>query len=142
MEPLPVQPCEGRMSWGHGLRVYSLIILSVPALAVCFCLSHCSVTVKRHHDQNKLGRKRFIWRILPQQCPPLKEIRTETHWGWNLEAGADAEAMEGLFLIEPRTTSPGIAPPPVGWALPRQSLIKKMPYRLAYSLILLKHFLS
>jgi hypothetical protein len=41
------------------------------------------------------------------------------------EAGADAEAMEGCyllacsacFLIEPRTTSPGMAPLTIGWAL-------------------------
>ena len=38
------------------------------------------------------------------------------------------------FLIEPRT-SPGMAPPTMGWALPHWSLIKKMSYRLDYSLI-------
>ncbi|EGW13786.1 hypothetical protein I79_020185 [Cricetulus griseus] len=27
-----------------------------------------------------------------------------------------------------RTTSPGIGPPTIGWVLPHQSLIKKMPY--------------
>ena len=54
----------------------------------------------------------------------------------SLETGADVEAMEGYcllacsacFLIEPRTTSLGMAPPTMGWALPHQSLIKKMPY--------------
>lgn len=29
------------------------------------------------------------------------------------------------FLIEPKTTSPGMAPPLMGWALPHSSLIKK-----------------
>jgi hypothetical protein len=52
-------------------------------------------------------------------------------------AGAgDAEAMEGCcllacsacFLIEPRTTSPGMAPPTMGSALPHRSLLKKMLY--------------
>jgi hypothetical protein len=51
--------------------------------------------------------------------------------GRNLEAGADAEAMEGMlltgllsmtcsacFVIELKTTSPGIAPPKMGWASP------------------------
>ena len=49
--------------------------------------------------------------------------------GRNQEAGADAEAMEGdaywlsmafsvCFLIELRTTSPGVALPTMGWALP------------------------
>jgi hypothetical protein len=50
----------------------------------------------------------------------------ELKQSWNLEAGADAEAMEGChllacsacFLIESRNTSPGISPPTVGWTLP------------------------
>ena len=49
-----------------------------------------------------------------------KEVRTGTQAGQ--EAGADAEAMEGCyllaclacFLIEPRTTSPGMIPPTRG----------------------------
>ena len=58
------------------------------------------------------------------------EVKTGTQAGQ--EAGADAEAMEGwmsltgllplacsvCFLIEPRSTSPGMAPPTMGWALP------------------------
>ena len=65
----------------------------------------------------------------------------------NLEAGADAEAMEGYcllafsacFLTETRATSPGMVSPTMGWALLYQSLIKNMPYRLAYSPILWGH---
>jgi len=34
------------------------------------------------------------------------------------------------FLIEPRTSSPGLAPPTMGCALPHQSLIKSLPHRL------------
>jgi hypothetical protein len=53
--------------------------------------------------------------------------------GRNLEAGADAEAMEACYLlacftcffIEPRPISPGMAPPAIGWALSYQTLIKK-----------------
>jgi hypothetical protein len=46
-----------------------------------------------------------------------KEVRTETQAGQ--EAGADADAMEGCyllacFLIEPKTPSPGMAPPTRG----------------------------
>ena len=61
----------------------------------------------------------------------------------NLEAGADAEATEGLltgillmacsacFLREPRITSSEMELLTMGWTLPYQSLIKKTPYRLA-----------
>jgi hypothetical protein len=33
-------------------------------------------------------------------------------------------ACSACFLIELRTTSPGMAPPTLGWALPHQSLRK------------------
>ena len=35
------------------------------------------------------------------------------------------------FLIEPRTTSPGVAPPTMNWDLLNQSPNKKTPYRLS-----------
>ena len=64
-----------------------------------------------------------------------------------------AEAMEGCcftglllmacsacFLIEPRTTSPGMAP--LTWLSLLTPITKKVPYRLAYVQILWRHFLS
>ena len=42
-------------------------------------------------------------------------------------------ACSACFLIEPRTTSPGMAPLTMGWALPYQSIMKKIPYSLSYS---------
>jgi hypothetical protein len=56
-----------------------------------------------------------------------KQREQKLKQGANLEAGADGEAMEGCcllvcsayFLIEPRTTSPRMAPPTMGWAFPR-----------------------
>ena len=42
------------------------------------------------------------------------------------------------FLIEPRTTNPGMTPPTMGCALPALSLIEKTPY----SWILWRHFLK
>ena len=49
-----------------------------------------------------------------------------------------------LSLLSCRTQdhSTGMAPPTMGWALAHPSQIKKMPYRLAYSLILWRHFLN
>ena len=60
----------------------------------------------------------FIQLILPHCCSSAKEVRTGTQAGQ--EAGADAAAMEACyilaccFLIEPKTTSPGMAPPTMG----------------------------
>lgn len=46
------------------------------------------------------------------------------------------------FLIKPRTTSPGIAPPTMDWALPHQPLVKRKLCRLAYwSNLWRRHFL-
>jgi hypothetical protein len=69
----------------------------------------------------KIGGKGFIRLILPHCCSSPKKVRTGTQTGQ--EAGADAEAMEGCYilacfpgflLIDPRTTSPGMAPPTMG----------------------------
>ena len=84
----------------------------------------------KHHDQNASW---FIQLTFPRCCSSPKEVRTGTHTGQeltqgrDLEAGPDAEAMEGCcllayfpwlaqlaFLIEPRTISPGIASPTMG----------------------------
>lgn len=46
------------------------------------------------------------------------------------------------FLTEPRTTSLEMAPPTMGWAIPHQSLIKKMPNTFAHNQILWRHFLN
>ena len=79
-----------------------------------------------------------------------RESGQELKQGQNLEAGADAEArgvwLTGLlitscpvcFLIEPRTTSLGMASPTVDCALLHQSLIKKTPS----SWISWEHFLN
>lgn len=68
----------------------------------------------------------------------------------NLEAGANAVAnvtCSICFLIESVITNtewyrPQWAGAGRGRALPRQSLIKKMSYRLSYSLILQRYFLN
>ena len=52
----------------------------------------------KHHDlRSKLGRKGFIQLTLPHCCSSPKEVRTGTQAGQ--EAGADAEAMEGCYLL-------------------------------------------
>jgi len=47
--------------------------------------------------KKKLGRKGFIQLTFPHCCSSLKEVRTGTQAGQG--AGADAEAMEGCFLL-------------------------------------------
>jgi hypothetical protein len=90
----------------------------------------------KHHDQKaNWGRKSLFDLYFHINCSSLKEARAGTQRR-NLEAGANAEAMEveccllacsACFLVEP--TSPEVTPPTMGWAFPCQSLIKKMSYR-------------
>ena len=49
---------------------------------------------------------------------------------WPGAAGLTFMSCSACVLIEAKTVIPGVAPPTVGWALPRQSLIKRMLYRL------------
>jgi hypothetical protein len=95
----------------------------------------------------KQWRKSLFQFTLPVDSrPSLREQELEgRRWcrghGGILLNGLFLMACSACFLIEPRTTCPGMAPPTMGWALPHQSLIKKMPYRLAHS-PLLRHFLT
>jgi hypothetical protein len=90
-----------------------------------FCLPRAGVSwsgflflPKTSWSKSKLGRKGFIQLILPHCCSSPNVVRTGTQAGQ--EAGADAAAMEACyilaccFLIEPKTTSPGMAPPTMG----------------------------
>jgi hypothetical protein len=47
--------------------------------------------------RSKLGRKGFIQLTLPYCCLSPKEVRTGTQAGQDI--GADAEAMEGCYLL-------------------------------------------
>jgi hypothetical protein len=98
----------------------------------------------KHYNQKQLGEERVILLTLPYISSLSTAVKTGT------STGADTETMKeyhflacsACSLIEPRTTSPGMAPPTMGWALTHISIIKKMPYRLAYSLIVWRHFLN
>lgn len=115
---------------------------------VSACL-RVTMAAMKHHDQSSVERKGFIWLAFPHCCSALKKVRTETQ-GRNLKTRADAETTEeccllaclGCSLIEPRTTSSGVAPLTMGWSLSHRSLIKKVSYKLAYSSILQRRFLS
>jgi hypothetical protein len=93
--------------------------------------------------------------LLYHHCSSLKKVKTGNptelepggrswcsgHRGVLL-TGLRHMACSACFLIESRTSSPGMAPPTRGWALFHQSLIKKMLYWLASSLVLWRYFLN
>lgn len=76
--------------------------------------------MKQHDSRSNWGGKR-LFGLHFYISLPLKEARTGTQIGQNLEAGAEAEpwwgaaywlALPGLFtlIMEPRTTSPNVTP--------------------------------
>ena len=90
--------------------------------------------------KSKLGRKGFIWFTLLYHCSSSKEVRTRTQTGQEPGARSWCRDHKGVqrtdflimahsacFLIELTTTCPGLVTPTVGWTLPYQSLINKMP---------------
>ena len=80
----------------------------------------------------KLREKGFASLTFPYNTHHQKQRWQELKQDQNLEAGAATEATEGrcllacsvFFLIEPRTNSPGLVPPTMGWALRPWSLRK------------------
>lgn len=110
----------------------------------------------KHNDQSNLGRKGFVLWSFHITVHYQRKSGQEFKEGRNLEAGADAEAVERSCLLAcPLTFTYSacchieLKTPTQGWhhsqqtgfPFPSQSLIKKMPFRLAYSPILWKHFL-
>jgi hypothetical protein len=61
------------------------------------CLSQGFYSFTNIMTKNQVGGKGFIQLTLPHWCTLLKEVRTRTQAGQ--EAGADAEAMEGCYLL-------------------------------------------
>jgi hypothetical protein len=86
-------------------------------------------------------------------CWAFKPGRTMTHFLHQSHTYSNkATPINSAFPYGPRgvgeggiftkTTTTGRAPPIMGWALPHQSLIKKMPFRLVHRPIFRRHFLN
>ena len=87
------------------------------------CLSQGFYSYTNHHDQEASWEGKGLFSVyLHIAVHHQRKSGLELTQGRSLEAGADAEAMErcpllacsACFLIEPRTTSPGMAPPTMG----------------------------
>ena len=87
------------------------------------------------------------WRgkgLLGFHCLSLKKVRTGT-WRqelmqrpWSAAYWLASPGLLSLLSYRTQDTSPGMAPPTTGWALPHRSVIKKT----SYSPILWRHFLN
>ena len=113
-----------------------------PTILVPTCL-RVSIAVMKHHVQKQLGEERvyvphssFIQQFVTKSNEGRNWSWTGT-WRQELMWRPQRSAAYWLapndllcLLTELRTVSPGIEPPTMSWALPHQSIIKKMPHRL------------
>ena len=66
------------------------------------------MAVMKHYDQGNLEKKGFIQLTLPGDSPSLRDVKAGTQTGQDVEARADAGAMEGRCLL---ASSSGFAQP-------------------------------
>ena len=114
-------------------------------------LFRVSIAVVKCHDKSLLGKKGFIWLVSPlrDNVSPLRGIKAGAQTWLDPRSRSWCRGHGGILLIalllmdcsacfctEFRTTGPGIAPTIMDWVFLQSS------YRLAYSLILWRHFLS
>jgi hypothetical protein len=95
------------------------LILSLTSGCLDLCLSQGFYSCTNIMTKEQVGEERVYSAYTSTLLFITEKVRTGTQAG---EAGTDAEAMEGCFLlacsacslIEPKTTSPGMAPPTRG----------------------------
>ena len=102
-----------------------------------------------HSWPKQLGKERVYLAYTSTSLIINEESRAGTQtgqepWGrsWCRATRSAAHCLlhvgcSACFLIEHKITSPGMALHTMAWALLHQSLIKKIPYRLSYSPIIL-----
>lgn len=107
----------------------------------CFYFFYLASVTKRWPQNQCIGRKGFIGLTYLCHCPSLGEIRAIR---WKLDTGScrqkrkqspGGKLLTGLpsctcsacFLRQLRSSCLRAAPPTVGWAIPCQSLVKRMP---------------
>ena len=90
-------------------------------------LVRITIAVMKHHNQRQLGEERVYLAYTSISLFILKEVRTGTHTGQEpgdrnqcrnhgqvLLTGFLFMACSACFLVAPRITSPGMAPPALG----------------------------
>lgn len=140
------EDCSVLKQLGHILQLSgSGLVLNME-----MCLSLISMFMIKPHGPKQLWKKGAYWFVYPDHSQSLRESgqeQTET-WRQELKHRPWRKVLTGLLLraclvnvfMYSWDTHPGVAPP-TGRALLCQSVIKKMPNRLAYVPIVWRHFL-
>lgn len=101
------------------------------AVKSAWVLVTVTIAAARHHGQSELSREGFVRLTFPYHRSPWNKVRTGAPTGQEPEGRSCCRGHGGVlligllsvaslscFLIERRTTSPGMALPIMGWALP------------------------
>ena len=118
----------------------------LPYVLISVCIPAQNIMTKK-----QIGKERVYSSYTSTLLFITKQVRTATHTGQGMEGRSWYRGHGGMlltrllllgcsvcFLIESRTTIPGMVPPTMCCALLPWSLIEKMPYNL----ILWRHFLK
>lgn len=81
---------------------------------------------------SNMGRKGFTWPIYPDHSWPLRGDRKEFKQEQRQEPWRNTCSV--CFFIQARSTCPGMTPQTVNWALPHESVMKKIPQHVHFSL--------
>lgn len=124
------------------------------SLHLHFCFITVLVRVTVFYDETpckwNLGRKGFMWLILPHWSPSLKEVRIGGHAGLECGGRSWCRACGGLLLTgvlsllcrRAQDHLNRVGTTHSGLDTPHQSLTKKVPHQLALSPVSWRHFLS
>lgn len=105
------------------------ILPKTHAMASISVLIRVSIAVIKHHDQKQLGEGRTYFTLYHAGKSGL-EVKPRSQWitaYW-----LASPSLSACCLLYPRATCLGVALPTVGWILPHQSLIRKVPQRPAH----------
>lgn len=100
-------------------------------------LVRVTVTIVKHRDQNNLGRKGFVYLMVPHHSLP-KEVRTGAgcrSW-WKVAVNGLLSSLLSLLSCRTQDHEPMDGTVHNGlWGFIHQSLVKNVPYIPAYTLI-------
>jgi hypothetical protein len=116
-------------------------------------LVRVTTAVRKHHDHSNVGSKGLIWIMIPYHCSSSMDVRTGTKTGKKFRGKRNKQTKKmqrpwrgAIWRLAPCLAQPAFSwkpgPPAQRWHHPHQSLILKMPYRLASSPLLLETFLQ
>jgi hypothetical protein len=116
-------------SWGAISGTWDMDFQILSSEEVKACLNVVS-NAETKHKQSNLWRTGFFRFIFPHPSSSSREVRTGAHTGQGSGGRRWCRGRGGaclLAFVKNQDTTPRMALPTMGWALPERSLIEKIP---------------